>query len=181
LWVLDHHQLGDRDALAVGGALGEHLLDQCRGDGVAVEGDVDVTVDRLDGGEEGVVRRRDAGSDLLGQLRHALAHSTAGEGLRLLLGEPLQLAARLQVAHDDFVAEGVGDRGGETPRSLEGEGPKLDLPRAQAEIGNRRRHRLRRLPLAARDDAPLTASVGGGGRGRRRHRCDDGGGGSFGH
>ena len=54
LGVLDHHRLGNWRSLPIRGTALEHLADERGGDSGAVERDVDVAIDGLDRGEEGV-------------------------------------------------------------------------------------------------------------------------------
>src|SRR5215203_555282 len=54
LGVLDHHRLGNGCPSSVLRTALQHFTDERGGDGIAIEGDVDVAIDRLDRGEKGI-------------------------------------------------------------------------------------------------------------------------------
>ena len=158
--------------LPVGITARQDFLDQRGSNCITIEGNIDVAIHRLNRPEDGVAAGGDVVSNLLRQEWHALSHGAGRQGLRLLLGETLQLAAGLKLICDGLVGQAVGGRGGQTPGSLEGDRAHVDIARGKAQRDERFRNRLRRLLLATRHDPdPVTAAravtAGCGNRGRR--------------
>src|SRR5829696_3671254 len=97
LGMLDHHRLGNGYPSSVLRTALQHFPDERDGDGIAIEGYVDVAIDRLDRGEKGIAGGGYSLRDLLGQDQHTLPHRAGGERFGFLLGEPRELSARLQL------------------------------------------------------------------------------------